>query len=83
MDEDLKNVLSYGAGTIFGYSAFLSVLLQFTQDIHLILIDTCLLVLFLWLLFIQFPELVWLVVILYILATFGKEIFEKMNPFKE
>lgn len=53
MDEDLKNVLIYVAGTIFGYSAFLSLILKFTSDIHLILIDTFILAIIIWLFFIQ------------------------------
>ena len=31
--------------------------------------------------FVQFPELIWLAVILVILATFGSEVFSKINPF--
>lgn len=31
--------------------------------------------------FVQFPELIWLAVILVVLATFGSEVFSKINPF--
>ncbi len=53
MDKDLKEVLTYGAGTIFGYSTFISLIYQFTKDLHLIIIDILLLTLFLWMTFIQ------------------------------
>jgi hypothetical protein len=32
--------------------------------------------------FYQYPELVWILVILFLLSTFGKEIFSKLNPFE-
>ena len=53
MDKDLKDVLTYGGGTIFGYSSFITLIYQFTRDLHLIMIDILLLTLFLWTLFIQ------------------------------
>lgn len=53
MDKDLKDVLIYGGGTLFGYSAFLTFILQLTKDVHLIIIDTLLLIILLWLMFIQ------------------------------
>jgi len=53
MDKDLKDVLIYGAGTFFGYLGFVAFLLLFTSNFHLILIDTAILILFLWILFIQ------------------------------
>jgi hypothetical protein len=31
--------------------------------------------------FYSFPELLWMGVILFIFATFGKELFSKLNPF--
>lgn len=31
--------------------------------------------------FYSFPELVWIAVTIFLLATFGKEIFAKINPF--
>ena len=33
--------------------------------------------------FYQFPELVWIAVLLFLFATFGKEIISKMNVFEE
>jgi len=49
----MKDVLTYGGGTIFGYAAFLSLLIQLTQDINLIILYTLILIIFLWLVFIQ------------------------------
>lgn len=53
MDKDLKDVMTYGGGTIFGYSTFIALIYQFTKDLHLIIIDILILTLFLWMLFIQ------------------------------
>ncbi len=33
--------------------------------------------------FYSFPELVWIAVGIFLLATFGKDIIDKVNPFKE
>ena len=53
MDKDLKDALMYGGGTIFGYSAFLTLLLQFTKDTNLLTIYTLFLIVFIWLFYIQ------------------------------
>jgi len=49
----LKDVLTYGGGTIFGYSGFIAFIYQFTKDLNLIIIYILLLTLFLWMAFIQ------------------------------
>jgi hypothetical protein len=33
--------------------------------------------------FYSYPELVWLVVVIYLFSTFGKEVFAKINPYSE
>ena len=40
-------------------------------------------VIIVYLTFYSYPELVWILVVLYMFATFGKEIIAKANPYRE
>ena len=46
MDKDLKDVLTYGLGTIITYSLLIGFISSLTKDIHLIIIYTCLVTIF-------------------------------------
>lgn len=51
MDEDLKDALLYGGGTIFGLSTYLAFLSIFTKSIKDITYATLFLIYFIWLFF--------------------------------
>ncbi len=51
MDEDLKDALLYGGGTIFGLAAYLSFISLLTRSIKDMIYSTLFLIQFIWLLF--------------------------------
>jgi len=53
MDKELKDSLTYVGGTIIGGITFISVIYQFTKDIHQIITYVILLILIIWVSYIQ------------------------------
>lgn len=53
MDKDLKDILTYGFGTLVGYIVLFSFLVKYVQDINLIIIYTILLIIVIWQCYIQ------------------------------
>ena len=53
MDKDLKDVIIVGSSIVLGYSAFLTLMILFVKDIHLIVLYTLILTIFIWLVYIQ------------------------------
>ncbi|HLC57713.1 MAG TPA: hypothetical protein VJH95_04025 [Candidatus Nanoarchaeia archaeon] len=51
MDEDLKDALLYGGGTIFGFATYLAFITLFTRSPKDMLYSTLFLISFIWLLF--------------------------------
>jgi hypothetical protein len=53
VDQDLKDALVYGFGTVAAFCTFIAVLIQVTRDLQWIVNYTLLLVILVWLMYIQ------------------------------
>ena len=53
MDKELKDSLTYVGGTIIGGVTFISIIYQFTKEIHQIITYVILLILIVWIFYIQ------------------------------
>lgn len=53
IDNDLKDVLKYFFGTLIGGATFMGIIYQFVKDSNLMIIYMLLIIIFIWLFYIQ------------------------------